>query len=82
VAGLGLATLFPLVIDRGLVLADGRPELAMSRASLVLGVAVGGAPFLLGALGTVVPVSTAMLLVPVIAAIGVVGVLGSRPRTR
>lgn len=82
VAGLGLATLFPLVIDRGLVLSDGRPELAMSRASLVLGVAVGGAPFLLGALGTVVPVSTAMLLVPVIAAIGVVGVLGSRPRGR
>jgi len=81
VAGLGLATLFPLVIDRGLVLSDGRPDLAMSRASLVLGLAIGGAPFLLGALGTVVPVSTAMLLVPLIAAIGVVGVLGSRPRT-
>ncbi len=82
VAGLGLATLFPLVIDRGLVLSEGRSELAMSRASLVLGLAVGGAPFLLGALGSVVPVSTAMLLVPVIAAVGVVGVLGSRPRTR
>jgi fucose permease len=81
VAGLGLSTLFPLMIDRGLLLSDGRPDLAMSRASLVLGLAIGGAPFLLGALGSVVPVSTAMLLVPLIVAIGVVGVLGSRPRT-
>lgn len=80
VAGLGLSTLFPLVIDRSLVLSDGQPDLALSRASLVLGLAIGGSPFLLGALGTVVPVSTAMLLVPLIAALGVVGVLGSRPR--
>lgn len=79
VAGLGLATLFPLVLDRGLVLSEGRPDQAMARASLVLGLAIGGAPFLLGALGSVVPVSTAMLLVPLIAALGVVGVLGSRP---
>jgi MFS family permease len=82
VAGLGLATLFPLVIDRGLVLSGGQPERAMARASVVLGLAIGGAPFLLGALGSVVPVSTAMLLVPLIAALGVVGVLGSRPRVR
>jgi MFS family permease len=80
VAGLGLATLFPLVIDRGLLLSEGKPDLAMARASLVLGLAIGGAPFLLGALGSVVSVSTAMLLVPLIAALGVVGVLRSRPR--
>lgn len=82
VAGLGLATQFPLVIDRGLALSEGRPDAAMARVSLVLGVAIGGAPFLLGALGSVVPVSTAMLLVPLITALGVVGVLGSRPRSR
>lgn len=82
VAGLGLATLFPLIIDRGLALSEGRPEAAMARASLVLGLAIGGAPFLLGALGSVVPVSTAMLLVPLITALGVVGVLASRPRSR
>lgn len=80
VAGLGLATLFPLVLDRGLLLSDDQPDLAMARASLVLGLAIGGAPFLLGALGSVVSVRTAMLLVPLIAALGVVGVLRSRPR--
>lgn len=80
VAGLGLATLFPLVLDRGLLLSEGKPDLAMARASLVIGLAIGGAPFLLGALGSVVSVSSAMLLVPLIAGIGVVGVLRSRPR--
>jgi fucose permease len=81
VAGLGLATLFPLVIDRGLVLSEGQPDRAMGRVSLVLGLAIGGAPFVLGALGTVMPVSTAMLLVPLVAALGVVAVLRSRPGT-
>jgi fucose permease len=79
-AGLGLATLFPLLIDRGILLSDGQPDLAMSRASIVLGVAVASSPFLLGALGTVMSVRMAMLLVPVLVAVGVAGALGSRPR--
>ena len=79
VAGLGLATLFPLVLDRGIVLSAGHPDLAMSRSSLVLGLAAGIAPFALGALGAVMPVSTAMLLVPVVALLGLVGVAMSRP---
>lgn len=79
-SGLGLSTVFPLVLDRGIVLSDGQPDLAMSRSSIVLGVAVATAPFVLGALGTVMSVQMAMLLVPVLVAVGVAGVLGSRPR--
>ncbi len=82
VVGLGLATLFPLVIDRGIALSEGQPDLAMARASLVLGSAIGGAPFLLGFLGAIVSVQTAMLLVPVLLGIGIVGVLGSQPGAR
>lgn len=77
--GLGLATLFPLIIDRGIGLSGGHPDLAMSRASYVTGTATGGAPFALGALGDVVSVSTAMLLVPVLIGAGLLGVIVSRP---
>lgn len=79
IAGLGLATLFPLVLDRGIQLSGGQADLAMSRSSLVLGLSIGGAPFVLGALGSVVSVRTAMLLVPVLVAAGIFGVLMSRP---
>ena len=81
VAGLGIATLFPLILDRGIVLSAGNPDLAMSRASLVLGLAIGSAPFALGALGSVMSVSSALLLVPVIVVVGLGGVLASRPPT-
>lgn len=77
--GLGLATLFPLIVDRGIGLSGGHPDLAMSRASYVTGTATGGAPFALGALGDVVSVSTAMLLVPVLIGAGLVGVIASQP---
>lgn len=79
VLGLGLSSLFPLLLDRGILLSDGQPDLAMGRASLVLGVAVGAAPFALGALGSVVDVRTALLLVPLVILVGLVGVVRSRP---
>ena len=79
VGGLGLATLFPLIIDRGIGLSGGHPDLAMSRATLITGVATGGAPFALTALGAVISVSTAMLLVPVLIGAGLVGVIASKP---
>ena len=79
VAGLGIATLFPLILDRGIVLSAGHPDLAMARSSLVLGLAAGSAPFALGALGSVMPVRTALLLVPVIVVVGLLGVVASRP---
>ncbi len=81
VAGLGLATLFPLILDRGIQLSEGQPDLAMARSSLVLGLAVGGSPFLLGVLGSVVSVRTALLLVPVLVVGGLVGVVLSKPGT-
>jgi MFS family permease len=80
IAGLGLATLFPLTLDRGIALSAGQPDRAMARSSLVLGMAVGGAPFVLGALGSVMSVPSAMLLVPVLIVAGLVGVALSRPR--
>ncbi len=79
VAGLGIAALFPLLLDRGIVLSAGHPDLAMARSSLVLGLAVGSAPFALGALGSVMPVRMVLLLVPVVIVVGVLGVLASRP---
>jgi MFS family permease len=81
VAGLGLATLFPLLLDRGIVLSAGHPDLALARSSLVLGIAVATAPFALGALGSVMAVRTALLLVPVIVVVGLLGVVTSRPAT-
>ena len=81
VAGLGIATLFPLLLDRGIVLSAGHPDIAMARSSLVLGLAVGSAPFALGALGSVMPVRTALLLVPVVVVIGLLGVVASRPHS-
>jgi fucose permease len=80
VAGLGIATLFPLLLDRGIVLSAGHPDLAMARSSLVLGLAVGSAPFALGALGSVMSVRMALLLVPVVVVIGLFGVIVSRPQ--
>lgn len=77
--GFGLATLFPLLLDRGIVLSEGRPDLAMSRASLVLGLAVGSAPLLLGWLGNSISVRLALLLVPVMIVAGLVAVTRSRP---
>ncbi len=79
VAGLGIATLFPLILDRGIVLSAGHPDLAMARSTLVLGLAAGSAPFALGALGSVMPVRTALLLVPVVVVLGLFAVVASRP---
>ncbi len=79
VAGLGIATLFPLLLDRGIVLSAGRPDLAMARSSLILGLAVGVSPFALGALASVVSIRVALLLVPVVVVVGLVAVVASRP---
>lgn len=80
VTGLGIAPLFPLVIDRAILLSGGHPDRAMSRASLVLGSAVAGAPFALGALGSVMPVTAAMMLVPLLIGIGLLGTATSHRR--
>ncbi len=80
VIGLGLATLFPLLLDRGIQLSGGHPDQALARSSLIMGLAIGGAPFILGALGSVVSVATALLLVPILVVAGLIGTALSKPR--
>jgi predicted MFS family arabinose efflux permease len=82
VTGLGLALLFPLTISRAITFSDGRPDLATARTSLGAGLAVGGGPFLLGALADAFGTHRAFLLVPLLAGAGLLGVrLGSRTGT-
>jgi predicted MFS family arabinose efflux permease len=64
VSGLGMALHFPLGVSRALEAAAGKPDLASGRISLGVGLAVGAAPFALGALTDAVGVQQAFLLVP------------------
>jgi predicted MFS family arabinose efflux permease len=78
-AGLGMSLQFPLNISRAIGFSDGRPDLAMSRFSLGSGLAVGGGPFLLGALSDAVGTHRAFLLVPLLLAVAALGIrLGGR----
>ena len=79
----------PLVL--GLVLTEGhgwrgtvansgvQPDRALAIGSLVLGSAIGIAPFALGTLASVIPVREAFLLVAGLLAVGILAVLTSRP---
>ena len=64
--------------------SDGRPDVATAVASLGAGIAIGLAPFGLGALADTVGSHTAMLVVPVFTLIATVGVVTTRrlPSTR
>ena len=46
--------------------SGGRPELAIGKSGLAAGIAIGGAPFLLGVLGDNFGISRAYLMVPVL----------------
>ena len=61
--GLGLSMQFALSSIRLIGLSDGRPDLAIGRASLAAGIAIAGAPFLLGLLGDSFGISRAYILV-------------------
>ena len=63
VAGLGISMQFALSSIRLIGLSDGRPDLAIGRASLAAGVAIAGAPFLLGLLGDSFGISRAYIMV-------------------
>jgi predicted MFS family arabinose efflux permease len=63
VVGLGISMQFALSSIRLIGLSDGRPDLAIGRASLAAGVAIAGAPFLLGLLGDSFGISRAYLMV-------------------
>jgi fucose permease len=79
VCGLGLGLLYPLTISRAVAAAEGRSDLAATRASLGAGAAIAVGPFLLGALADHVGEHAAFLPVPLLIAAAVVGLTVSRP---
>jgi predicted MFS family arabinose efflux permease len=72
VVGLGISMQFALSSIRLIGLSDGRPDLAIGRASLAAGTAIAGAPFLLGILGDRYGISRAYIMVFVLIAIAFV----------
>ena len=70
--GMGISMQFALSSIRLIGLSDGRPDLAIGRASLAAGVAIAGAPFLLGLLGDNFGISRAYIMVFVLIAIAFV----------
>jgi hypothetical protein len=56
-------------------LSDNRPDLAIGKSSLAAGIAIGGAPFLLGVLGDSVGISLAYIMVPVLIAIAMITIV-------
>ncbi|CAN2222092.1 AraJ Arabinose efflux permease [Candidatus Nanopelagicaceae bacterium] len=67
--GMGISMQFALSAIRLISLSDGRPDLAIGRASLAAGTAIAGAPFLLGILGDSFGISRAYIMVFVLIAI-------------
>jgi MFS family permease len=70
-SGLGISMQFALTSLRMISHSDNRPDLAIGRSSLAAGIAIGGAPFLLGVLGDRFGISRAYLMVPVLILIAV-----------
>jgi predicted MFS family arabinose efflux permease len=64
--GLGISIQFALTSLRLINMSDGRPDLAIGKSSLAAGIAIGGAPFLLGVFGDSFGISRAYLMVPVL----------------
>ena len=67
--GLGISMQFALSSIRLIGLSNGRPDLAIGRASLAAGVAIAAAPFALGLLGDSFGISRAYIMVFVLIAI-------------
>jgi hypothetical protein len=63
---------FALASIRLIGLSDNRPDLAIGNSSLAAGIAIGGAPFLLGVLGDSLGISRAYIMVPVLIAIAMI----------
>jgi MFS family permease len=55
--------------------SDGRPDLAVGKSSFAAGLAIGGAPFLLGVLGDLFGISRAYLMVPILIMLAMSAVL-------
>ena len=70
--GLGISMQFALSAIRLVSFSNNRPDLAIGRSSLAAGIAIAGAPFLLGFLGDNFGISRAYIMVPVLIAIAFV----------
>lgn len=81
-AGLGYGAQYPLSISLLLRAAGGAADRAQARATLAGGLAIGVAPFALGALADVVGPHQAFLLVPVIAVLGAVAAFAGARASR
>ena len=66
IIGLGISMQFALASIRLIGLSNNRPDLAIGKSSLAAGIAIGGAPFLLGILGDSLGISRAYIMVPVL----------------
>lgn len=66
VTGLGVANLYPATLARALATAPNQAEAASARASLASGVAILGAPLLLGTLADALSLARAQALIPVL----------------
>lgn len=69
--GLGISMQFALTSLRLISHSDNRPELAIGKSALAAGLAIGGAPFLLGVLGDSFGISRAYMMVPTLIAIAI-----------
>jgi MFS family permease len=75
--GLGVACLFPLAIASLMGASGGRPDAASAWASAGAGIAIGAAPFALGALSDLVGPHRGFLLIPALLAVTAVLLLAS-----
>lgn len=80
VMGLGIAVQFPLSVARAIAAAEGRPDQATARLSIGAGLAIGGAPFLLGFMADQFGTRRAFLIVPVLLVLAAAGLWAGRPR--
>lgn len=80
--GAGYALLFPLTSSLALQHAAGQADRAMSLVAVVIGVTMGAAPFLLGALAGSLGVRAGFLIVPVLLVAGGVAIrIAGQPAT-
>ena len=78
--GLGLSVQYPLGVARLFRFIPGLEDHGMGKVSIGAGIAIGGAPLILGALGDRYGVSTGYLFLPILLAIALISLSLSRSR--
>jgi len=82
ISGFGMALHFPLGVARSLEAAAGQTDLASGRIAVGAGLAIGAAPFVLGALTDAVGVVSAFLMVPAMLCVAAALLAGGRLSVR